>query len=537
MKKIIAIILSLVLASSIFMSISSAIANWQVSTFATVSAPWDAEFDASGNLFVSSIVNNAVYKVDPAGNVTTYATISSPTGLVFDASGNLYVCGSNGVIYKIDPAQHSSVFATLIQDPIGIDVASNGDLYVVERNGGRLSKITPAGQVTTIINQGVISMPNNVKIGPDGKIYISSHSGYIKTVDPNNNYAVATFAGNGWGTDDGAANVAKFTMPEGLAFDASGYLYVAELGNRIRKIDPSGNVTTFAGPINATTSGYVDGNLADARFNGPVGIAISNDGSIYVSEYSNSRIRKLAAAPAPTPTPTPNTFVPTTGVTLNTDKVELIQSRHGYLIAEVAPVHASNQKVSWSSSDDGVVSVDAKGILTATGFGQAVVTVKTDDGGHTASATITVPGPSKVVAKELGYIHGYKDGTFRPDNKVSQGELALMLARLLKIGDGTVADSIRLLTEKGLLVGSVRADADVTKGEWNAIARRYLGKQDAFGYTFSGSQVKEVLSREQAVLVLNKLFKVALVRTVNTPTFKDVPKLHRSLNQIESAVK
>jgi hypothetical protein len=205
------------------------------------------------------------------------------------------------------------------------------------------------------------------------------------------------------------------------------------------------------------------------------------------------------------------------------------------------PYHASNQEVIWSSSDERVVTVDAKGILTATGFGKAIVTVKTEDGGHVAQAMVTVPGPVKVVAKKGGYISGYADSTFRPDASVTRGELAVMMARIMKLGDGTFSGSLQAMKDKGLILGNGKGNyypnQRVTKATWNTIAKRYLGDKSPFGYTFAASTGNELLTREQAVIVLNKLFEITLLDKVDKPTFKDVSSKHRSFIQIESAIR
>ena len=105
-------------------------------------------------------------------------------------------------------------------------------------------------------------------------------------------WLVSTFAGNGaLGYKDGAAMDAEFNVPCGLAFDAVGNLIVSENGNNdIRKIATDGTVSTIAGSRKA---GSDDGKGLDASFNGPMGLAIDKTGNIFVADYYDDLIRKI----------------------------------------------------------------------------------------------------------------------------------------------------------------------------------------------------------------------------------------------------
>ena len=103
---------------------------------------------------------------------------------------------------------------------------------------------------------------------------------------------VTTYAGTTTGYADGPAASAKFGQLPGIAFGPSGTMYLADAGNnRIRRIDASGNVTTFSG---SGTAGHVDGPAGTARFNLPFAILVDGDENLYVSEVTNNDVRKVA---------------------------------------------------------------------------------------------------------------------------------------------------------------------------------------------------------------------------------------------------
>ena len=103
---------------------------------------------------------------------------------------------------------------------------------------------------------------------------------------------VSTFAGSSEGLADGPALQARFHTPSGLAHDASGVVYVADTGNHaIRRIGVDGQVSTLAGG----TRGFVDGPADQARFDGPMGVAVDAQGNVYVADTWNDRIRVISA--------------------------------------------------------------------------------------------------------------------------------------------------------------------------------------------------------------------------------------------------
>jgi sugar lactone lactonase YvrE len=220
----------------------------------------------------SNTLNLLAGNVGGAGNTDGFATNASfqfPTGMATDSAGNIYVADvNNHTIRKITPQGDVSTFAgsagqigstdgtgTLARFnfPDGLAIDRLGNLYVADTNNHTIRKITPAG-------------------------------------------VVSTFAGNAGqnGTADGAGAVARFSFLRGLTIDSAGNLFVADTNNHtIRKIDPQGEVSTFAG--SAGSIGSMDGTGTTARFHAPRHLATDSANNVYVSDTFNSTIRKISS--------------------------------------------------------------------------------------------------------------------------------------------------------------------------------------------------------------------------------------------------
>jgi uncharacterized protein (TIGR03437 family) len=139
--------------------------------------------------------------------------------------------------------------------------------------------------------------PAGLTVDRAGNLYTTDYSGcHVRMVSPTG--IITTVAGNGCGFsgDGGPATSALLDSPFGVATDGVGNLYVSEGGNRIRKIDASGTITTIAGTGDAGFSG--DGGTAlAAKINNPGGLAAEKTGAVYIADAGNSQIRKLTPPP------------------------------------------------------------------------------------------------------------------------------------------------------------------------------------------------------------------------------------------------
>ena len=248
-------------------------------TTAQFKFPVGAALDAQGNIYVADADNNRIRKITASGIVSTLAgsgtagfadgngpaaQFNSPNGVALDAQGNIYVADDfNNRIRKITSSGIVSTLAgsgtygfadgngpaAQFNSPAGVALDAQGNIYVADANNHRIRKITASGIVSTLAGSGT------------------------------------------QGFADGNGPAAQFHLPYGVALDAQDNIYVADaLNNRIRKITASGLVSTLAG---SGTQGFADGNGTTAQFYTPAGVALDAQGNIYVAEIGNNRIRKI----------------------------------------------------------------------------------------------------------------------------------------------------------------------------------------------------------------------------------------------------
>ena len=155
----------------------------------------------------------------------------------------------------------------------------------------RYREITPSGVVTTLA--GSFDDPRGVAVDSAGNVYVAdAGNDEIRKITPSG--VVTTLAGSAGqtGSSDGTGSAARFNGPNGVAVDSAGNVYVADTGNdEIRKITPSGVVTTLAG--SAGQAGSSDGTGSAARFGSPGGVAVDSAGNVYVADENNDEIRKI----------------------------------------------------------------------------------------------------------------------------------------------------------------------------------------------------------------------------------------------------
>lgn len=245
-----------------------------------------------GTVYVSDTQNHRIRAI-AGGKVTTVAGVTT----VKDDYG-----------LPVGGLQDGLAADARFNQPKGLAVDQDGTIYVADFGNGAVRVIDKSGLVTTLVKG--LNSPSDLVLGNSGELYVTETLNHrILRVDKSGKWSVLAGGGyetrNNWlfgGYADGLGERAQFNEPSGLALGPEGSLYVADTGNqRIRLVSPEGEVTTLAGsgntPIVDTTyykGGFQDGSLSEAKFNFPSGITVSAEGTVYVADTYNHRLREIS---------------------------------------------------------------------------------------------------------------------------------------------------------------------------------------------------------------------------------------------------
>jgi hypothetical protein len=286
--------------------------------------------DASGNVYLADAYNQRVRRIDSSGTITTVAgngvdgdsgdggpataaSLDMPQGVAADATGNLFIANADGAIRKVAANGTITKVASMMGcgsglpssvqlcQPLQLAVSPTGTIATTDNFFCRIRAIRTDGTIETIAGVDPVHAPPRAP----GQSLSSYLGRYL-------DFAPADYDGEpvevyempcGTGDDVGAARDVALDNPYAVAYDASGNLYIADTYNScIRKVDTGGDIRTVAGRCGSfdyddrsAGPGFAgDGGPAvAAQLSFPHGIAVGTDGTLYIADTGNNRLRRV----------------------------------------------------------------------------------------------------------------------------------------------------------------------------------------------------------------------------------------------------
>ena len=311
-------------------------------TEAGLQDPQGVALSPDGSLFIADSDNGRIRRVSPDGIITTVAgggsfdfssdggpateaRLRNPGGVAVASDGSVYIAdsdnhtirrvGTDGIITTVAGNGEAGFsgdggLATEaeLDDVDGVAVSADGTFYIADSDNGRIRRVSPDGIITTVVGDGAFGFsgdgglatlaslfnPPGVTLDANGNLYIADQLNQrIRRVGPDG--IITTVAGNGspsFSGDGGPATQAALLLPRSVAAASDGNLYF-RVKDRIRRVGPDGIINTVAG--NGTEGFRGDGGPANqASLFEPEGVAVSPDGSLYIADSDNNRIRRVS---------------------------------------------------------------------------------------------------------------------------------------------------------------------------------------------------------------------------------------------------
>ncbi len=322
--------------------------NGGPATAAQIWAPTGVAVDANGNIYIAEEFNACIQKVTASSGIITVvagqgaggltangiaatdAKLSQPSGVALDALGNIYIADqgtslirevtvSSGLINTIGGGGVSIADEVLqppqpqLSFPDGLTLDGSGNIYFSDQGTNLVREITASsGTINTIAGGGSLlgdggpataaqlNAPFGVALDASNNLYISDqYNNRIRMV--NTSGTINTFAGNGiaaYSGDGGQATAAEISLPWGVAVDSHGNVYIGDWANyAVRIVNSSGIISTFAGDNMEDNNTFFGngGPAAAAELNEPAGIAFDASGNTYIADYSDEAVRMVTA--------------------------------------------------------------------------------------------------------------------------------------------------------------------------------------------------------------------------------------------------
>jgi sugar lactone lactonase YvrE len=316
---------------------------------ALLSNPTSVAIDRDGNLLIADAGNHRVRKISNGGTISTVAgtgvagalgdggsatlaQLNNPTSVALDGDDLLIADSANSRVRRvtggtirraagggdvsIPEREGGDATSAVLGTRLAVAADPQGGFVIVDNIALRVRRVDPSGTIVTVAGNGTVTVTNgggaatstqlvgrnSLSLSPRGSFIFTNGLSLTCEVEESAS-EISTIAGGGfigYHGDGGPAKKAGFLLPQGLAYDRDGNLYVADVVNRrIRRIDTTGIVTTVAGNGN-TWDGTGDGGDGGQATMAPLGscydVAVDSAGNLYLADFTNSRIRRVDRA-------------------------------------------------------------------------------------------------------------------------------------------------------------------------------------------------------------------------------------------------